>query len=116
MTTNSSSTLDNVIIGKPDLVLFVGDLNYADSYSPFRASTYPKLFCTAYNGTSYGTDIGTNNTCGQGGLRWDVWSRFCQKLFAYTPTLLVSGNHEIETVPQWGCFEILKLMPLAFQP
>ena len=108
MTTNSSSTLDNVILGKPDLVLFAGDLNYADSYGPFRASIFPKLSCTAYNGTSYGTGVGPSNTCGQGGLRWDAWGRFCQKLFAYTPTLFIPGNHEIEAIPQWGYFETFK--------
>ena len=108
MTSNSSTTLDNVILGKPDLVLFAGDLNYADSYGPFRATAFPKLSCTAYNGTSYGTGVGPSNTCGQGGLRWDVWGRFCQKLFAYTPMLFIPGNHEIEAVPQYGYFETFK--------
>eukprot|EP00270_Netrium_digitus_P005828 TRINITY_DN1781_c0_g1_i5.p1 TRINITY_DN1781_c0_g1~~TRINITY_DN1781_c0_g1_i5.p1 ORF type:complete len:499 (-),score=25.51 TRINITY_DN1781_c0_g1_i5:115-1611(-) len=87
-TFNSSLTYDNALLSNPNVLLFVGDLNYADNYSP------P---CQAYAGVDM-----SYSTCGIGGLRWDSWGRLSQKLFSKIPVVLVPGNHELELVPEVG--------------
>eukprot|EP00850_Spirogloea_muscicola_P020604 SM000221S06942 [mRNA] locus=s221:97154:100258:+ [translate_table: standard] len=90
-TSNSSSTYDNTIAGRPDIVLFAADLCYADNYGP------P---CAKFTGVD--VPSGPNRTCGEGGLRWDSWGRLSEKLMAFYPTTFVAGNHELETVAVWN--------------
>jgi hypothetical protein len=106
-TGNSSSTLDNLKLGTPDLIMLAGDLCYADDYGP----TSTTGGCVHFNGTNVGeSGADVNNaptvTCGVGGLRWDSWGRLVEKTFAYYPTTFVAGNHELEIVPSWNTLAV----------
>ncbi|KAL9339268.1 hypothetical protein Peur_068283 [Populus x canadensis] len=72
-TYNSLSTLEHYMQSGAQVVLFVGDLAYADRYM--------------YN------DVG---------IRWDTWGRFVERSAAYQPWMWSVGNHEIEYMPYLG--------------
>eukprot|EP00850_Spirogloea_muscicola_P015219 SM000115S23898 [mRNA] locus=s115:73582:76630:- [translate_table: standard] len=91
LTSNSSSTYDNVNLGHPDVILFAADLCYADNFGP------P---CAPFNGTD--VPSGPSRTCGEGGLRWDSWGRLSEKTLSFYPTTFVAGNHEEEGVAAWN--------------
>ncbi|KAG7971798.1 hypothetical protein I3843_07G152800 [Carya illinoinensis] len=57
---------------KGQMVLFVGDLSYADDYP-----------------------LHDNN-------RWDTWGRFIERNAAYQPWVWTAGNHEIDYAPELG--------------
>ncbi|CAN1125240.1 Purple acid phosphatase 2 [Linum perenne] len=57
---------------KPQALLFIGDLSYADNY-PNHDS-----------------------------VRWDTWARFVERSVAYQPWIWTAGNHELDFAPEIG--------------
>ncbi|CAL1353612.1 unnamed protein product [Linum trigynum] len=57
---------------KPQTLLFIGDLSYADNY-PNHDNT-----------------------------RWDSWARFVERSVAYQPWIWTPGNHELDFAPEIG--------------
>eukprot|EP00850_Spirogloea_muscicola_P020600 SM000221S06938 [mRNA] locus=s221:57752:60336:- [translate_table: standard] len=58
-TTNSSSTYDNTIAGKPDVVLFAADLSYSDNYGPDVPSGPNRTCGEAHGLTAYNHELET---------------------------------------------------------
>lgn len=84
-TYNSSTTLDRMIQGKPDIALLAGDLSYADAYWA--------------NGTYYFWTPGPNMSYFKSYQpRWDTFGRLVQKLAAHVPFNTIAGNHELESI------------------
>jgi hypothetical protein len=67
----------------PQLVTLLGDLSYADSYSP------PGVWFD-----SFSNDPGKYTTGYQ--PAWDMWARTMQPLTSKVPMMVTPGNHELE--------------------
>ncbi|KAL0403799.1 UNVERIFIED_CONTAM: Purple acid phosphatase 15 [Sesamum radiatum] len=89
LTYNSSSTIEHVTSNKPDLVLMVGDLSYANLYLTNGTSS------DCYSCSFPDTPIHETYQ-----PRWDYWGRFMQPLISKVPIMMVQGNHEIEEQAQ----------------
>ncbi|KDP26377.1 hypothetical protein JCGZ_17535 [Jatropha curcas] len=89
LTYNTTSTISHVISNKPELVLLVGDVTYANLYltNGTGADCYTCEFSDSPIRETYQP-------------RWDYWGRFMQSLIARVPIMVLEGNHEIE--PQAG--------------
>ncbi|KAH6834598.1 purple acid phosphatase 23 [Perilla frutescens var. hirtella] len=86
LTSNSTTTIDHLIMNDPSLVLMVGDLAYANQYLTTGgkgASCYSCAFPDAPIRETYQP-------------RWDGWGRFMQPLTSSVPMMVIEGNHEIE--------------------
>ncbi|CAI7794277.1 unnamed protein product, partial [Closterium sp. NIES-54] len=89
-TLNSSTTFDNVNAGNPSLVLFAGDLSYADQYGPPHCIPVDSAqsLLTADSPEAGGKSEsesereGKSKVCGLGGVRWDSYGRLSEKVFA----------------------------------
>lgn len=97
-TLNSSSTLQNVLKSQAALVLFAGDLSYADHYGP--PCQMPSPANAGSPGHAGGQERG--RVCGLGGLRWDSWGRMSEDALARKIVAYIPGNHELEYAPSWG--------------
>ncbi|CAI5957535.1 unnamed protein product [Closterium sp. NIES-65] len=121
-TLNSSTTFDNVKAGSPSLVLFAGDLSYADQYGPPHCTPMDSAqsLLTADSpeagGKSESERERTSKICGLGGVRWDSYGRLSEKVFAHIPVAHVPGNHEIELVPRWGELRPFKVYSARIPP
>ncbi|KAI8574279.1 hypothetical protein RHMOL_Rhmol01G0342000 [Rhododendron molle] len=85
LTYNMTTTVSHLIGNKPDLVLLIGDVTYANLYLT--------------NGTSsdcYSCSFSQTPIHETYQLRWDYWGRFMQTLVSKVPIMVVEGNHEIE--------------------
>ncbi|GFY99382.1 purple acid phosphatase 15 [Actinidia rufa] len=85
LTYNMTTTISHLIGNKPDLVLLIGDITYANLYLT--------------NGTSsdcYSCSFSQTPIHETYQLRWDYWGRFMQNLVSKVPIMVVEGNHEIE--------------------
>ncbi|KAL0458588.1 UNVERIFIED_CONTAM: Purple acid phosphatase 15 [Sesamum latifolium] len=89
LTYNSTSTIEHVTSNKPDLVLMVGDLCYANLYLTNGTSS------DCYSCSFPDTPIHETYQ-----PRWDYWGRFMQPLISKVPIMMVQGNHEIEEQAQ----------------
>ncbi|KAJ9169762.1 hypothetical protein P3X46_017917 [Hevea brasiliensis] len=89
LTFNTTTTISNVIRNKPELVLLVGDVTYANLYltNGTGSDCYSCSFSESPIHETYQP-------------RWDYWGRFMQYLVSKVPVMVVEGNHEIE--PQAG--------------
>ena len=77
-TINSTHTRDHIIVSKPfayNHVVIVGDMSYADSQK---------------------TRAQCNHPGGCSPTRWDSWEDFYEPLGSIVPTMVLTGNHEIE--------------------
>lgn len=86
LTSNSSTTIDHVIVNDPSMILMVGDLTYANQYLTTGgkgASCYSCAFPDAPIRETYQP-------------RWDGWGRFMEPLISSSPMMVIEGNHEIE--------------------
>lgn len=68
-TYDSAATLEHYLQSYGQSLLFVGDLAYQDDYP----------------------DNDQN--------RWDTWTRFAERSFAYQPWIWTAGNHELDLLP-----------------
>ncbi|MBA0617774.1 hypothetical protein Godav_027194, partial [Gossypium davidsonii] len=85
LTYNTTDTIHNLKSNKPDLVLLVGDVSYANLYRT--------------NGTGsdcYDCSFPETTIHETYQPRWDYWGRFMQSLISRTPIMVIEGNHEIE--------------------
>ncbi|KAK4482569.1 hypothetical protein RD792_009729 [Penstemon davidsonii] len=85
LTYNSTSTIDHLSRNKPDLILMVGDLCYANLY--LTNGTGSDCYSCSF------PDTPIHETYQP---RWDYWGRFMQPLISKVPIMMVQGNHEIE--------------------
>ncbi|KAJ7950452.1 Purple acid phosphatase [Quillaja saponaria] len=85
LTYNTTATISHIINNKPDLVLLLGDVTYANLYLTNGTGS------DCYSCTFAETPI---HECYQ--PRWDYWGRFMQNLVSKVPLMVVEGNHEIE--------------------
>lgn len=85
LTYNTTSTIDHLRSNKPDMVLLVGDVSYANLYltNGTGSACYSCSFANSPIHETYQP-------------RWDYWGRFMQPLVSEVPIMVVEGNHEIE--------------------
>lgn len=69
-TYDSAATLEHYLQSYGQSLLFVGDLAYQDHY-PYDDQN-----------------------------RWDTWTRFAERSFAYQPWIWTAGNHELDFLPE----------------
>ncbi|XP_038989740.1 purple acid phosphatase 15-like [Phoenix dactylifera] len=86
LTYNTTSTIDHMRKNKPDLVLLLGDIPYADLYLT-NGTELDCLNCYYHN-------ILPRDETYQ--PRWDYWGRFMEPLTSKIPIMVVEGNHETE--------------------
>ncbi|KAL6526667.1 Purple acid phosphatase 15 [Orobanche gracilis] len=85
LTYNSTSTIEHLSSNKPDLVLLVGDVCYANLY--LTNGTGSDCYSCSF------PDTPIHETYQP---RWDYWGRFMQPVISKIPVMMVQGNHEIE--------------------
>ncbi|XP_060179387.1 purple acid phosphatase 15-like isoform X1 [Lycium barbarum] len=85
LTYNTTSTISHLIGNKPDLVLLVGDVTYANLY--LSNGTGADCYSCSFNNTPIHETYQP---------RWDYWGRYMQPLVSKIPIMVVEGNHEIE--------------------
>ncbi|XP_019056166.1 PREDICTED: purple acid phosphatase 15 isoform X3 [Nelumbo nucifera] len=85
LTYNTTSTIDHLISNKPDLVLLIGDVTYANLYR--TNGTGSDCYSCSF------PDTPIHETYQP---RWDYWGRFMQPLVSRVPIMVIEGNHEIE--------------------
>ncbi|XP_044484719.1 purple acid phosphatase 15-like [Mangifera indica] len=85
LTYNTTSTVSHMISNRPDLILLVGDVTYANLYltNGTGADSYSFSFSSTPIHETYQP-------------RWDYWGRFMQPLVSKVPIMVVEGNHEYE--------------------
>ncbi|XP_059307988.1 purple acid phosphatase 23 isoform X1 [Lycium ferocissimum] len=86
LTSNTTTTIDHLIMNDPSMILMVGDLTYANQYLTTGgkgASCYSCQFPDAPIRETYQP-------------RWDGWGRFMEPLISRVPMMVIEGNHEIE--------------------
>ncbi|KAF3335791.1 purple acid phosphatase 23 isoform X1 [Carex littledalei] len=86
LTHNSTSTIDHLTHNNPAMILFVGDLVYADQYATTGGNGTSCFSCTF-------PDAPIRETYQP---RWDAWGRFMEPLTSKVPMMIIEGNHEIE--------------------
>ncbi|XP_058103240.1 purple acid phosphatase 15 [Magnolia sinica] len=85
LTYNTTSTVEHMRSNKPDLILLVGDVTYANLYLT-NGSGSDCYSCSFSNTPIHETYQ----------PRWDYWGRYMQPLVSEVPIMVVEGNHEIE--------------------
>ncbi|KAK9733921.1 hypothetical protein RND81_04G101100 [Saponaria officinalis] len=85
LTYNTTTTISHISSNKPDLLLLVGDVTYANLY--LTNGTGSDCYSCSFSQTPIHETYQP---------RWDYWGRFMQKLISRTPIMVVEGNHEIE--------------------
>ncbi|XP_057965783.1 purple acid phosphatase 15-like [Malania oleifera] len=85
LTFNTTTTIDHMISNKPNLVLLVGDVTYANLY--LTNGTGSDCYSCSFRNTPIHETYQP---------RWDYWGRFMQNLVSKVPIMVVEGNHEIE--------------------
>lgn len=79
-TYNTSRVLQQLADSKPDVVVMLGDLSYADLYFPNQTDA----------NWSFASPPATQQ------LRWDAFARLTEPLLARVPGIYIGGNHETE--------------------
>ncbi|GAB4851891.1 Purple acid phosphatase 15 [Ancistrocladus abbreviatus] len=94
LTYNMTSTISHLRSNKPNLVLIVGDMTYANLYvtNGTGADCYSCSFPHTPIHETYQP-------------RWDYWGRFMQPLMSKIPTMVIEGNHELEEQAENRTFE-----------
>ncbi|KAI4356399.1 hypothetical protein L6164_000425 [Bauhinia variegata] len=85
LTYNTTTTISHLIKNKPDLVLLIGDVTYANLY--LTNGTSSDCYTCSFPQTPIHETYQP---------RWDYWGRFMQNLTLKVPMMVVEGNHEIE--------------------
>ncbi|KAK9726551.1 hypothetical protein RND81_05G222800 [Saponaria officinalis] len=85
LTYNTTTTVSHISSNKPDLLLLVGDVTYANLY--LTNGTGSDCYACSFPETPIHETYQP---------RWDYWGRFMQKLISKIPIMVVEGNHEIE--------------------
>ncbi|CAL9199826.1 unnamed protein product [Musa hybrid cultivar] len=85
LTYNSTSTVDHMASNKPDLILLVGDVTYANLY--LTNGTGSDCYSCSFPETPIHETFQP---------RWDYWARYMEPVISEIPIMVVEGNHEIE--------------------
>ncbi|XP_057958200.1 purple acid phosphatase 15-like [Malania oleifera] len=85
LTYNTTSTVAHLMSNKPDLILLIGDVCYANMYLTNGTGS------NCYSCTFSQTPIHETYQ-----PRWDYWGRYMQPLLSKVPIMVVEGNHELE--------------------
>ncbi|KAJ8425407.1 hypothetical protein Cgig2_028787 [Carnegiea gigantea] len=85
LTYNTTTTISHVASNKPDLLLLVGDVTYANLY--LTNGTGSDCYSCSFPQTPIHETYQP---------RWDYWGRFMENLISKVPIMVVEGNHEIE--------------------
>ncbi|KAJ8646160.1 hypothetical protein MRB53_007908 [Persea americana] len=85
LTYNTTSTIDHLRSNKPNLVLMIGDVTYANLY--LTNGTGSDCYSCSFSNTPIHETYQP---------RWDYWGRFMEPLLSEVPIMVVEGNHEIE--------------------
>ncbi|KAK1270133.1 Purple acid phosphatase 15 [Acorus gramineus] len=85
LTYNSTSTVDHIRHNKPDLLLMVGDVTYANLY--LTNGTGSDCYSCSFSQTPIHETYQP---------RWDYWGRFMEPLVSEIPIMVIEGNHELE--------------------
>lgn len=85
LTYNTTSTISHMRSNKPDLVLLIGDVCYANLY--LTNGTGSDCYSCSFSNTPIHETYQP---------RWDYWGRFMQPLLSKVPIMVVEGNHELE--------------------
>ncbi|XP_034685008.1 purple acid phosphatase 15-like isoform X1 [Vitis riparia] len=85
LTYNTTSTISHLMSNDPDLIVFVGDVCYANMY--LTNGTGSDCYSCSFSQTPIHETYQP---------RWDYWGRFMQPLISKIPIMAVEGNHEIE--------------------
>ncbi|RWR74571.1 purple acid phosphatase 15 isoform X1 [Cinnamomum micranthum f. kanehirae] len=85
LTYNTTSTIDHLRSNKPNLVLMIGDVTYANLY--LTNGTGSDCYSCSFSNTPIHETYQP---------RWDYWGRFMEPLVSEVPIMVVEGNHEIE--------------------
>ncbi|XP_065876305.1 purple acid phosphatase 15 isoform X1 [Euphorbia lathyris] len=85
LTYNTTTTISRLISNKPELVLLVGDVTYANLY--LTNGTGSDCYSCSFSETPIHETYQP---------RWDYWGRYMQQLVSQVPIMVVEGNHEIE--------------------
>lgn len=86
LTSNSTTTIAHLIQNEPSMILFVGDLTYANQYLTTGGKGAPCYSCAF-------PDVPIRESYQP---RWDGWGRFMEPLTSSIPMMVIEGNHEIE--------------------
>ncbi|XP_078441004.1 purple acid phosphatase 15 [Wolffia australiana] len=86
LTYNSTSTVDHMRENRPDLILLLGDISYANLY--LTNGTGSDCYSCSFPETPIHETYQP---------RWDYWGRFMEPLVSKVPLMVIEGNHEIET-------------------
>ncbi|KAK6145826.1 hypothetical protein DH2020_019695 [Rehmannia glutinosa] len=89
LTYNSTSTVEHLRSNKPDLILLVGDVSYANLY--LTNGTGSDCYSCSFSDTPIHETYQP---------RWDYWGRYMQPVISKVPIMMVQGNHEIEEQAQ----------------
>ncbi|KAF5741271.1 calcineurin-like phosphoesterase [Tripterygium wilfordii] len=85
LTYNTTTTIGDLASNKPDVVLLIGDVTYANLY--LTNGTGSDCYSCSFSETPIHETYQP---------RWDYWGRFMQPLISKVPIMVVEGNHEIE--------------------
>lgn len=85
LTYNTTTTISHITSNKPDLLLLVGDVTYANLY--LTNGTGSDCYSCSFSETPIHETYQP---------RWDYWGRYMQSLISKVPIMVVEGNHEIE--------------------
>ncbi|CAL5416705.1 unnamed protein product [Camellia sinensis] len=85
LTYNTTSTISHLMRNRPDLVLLVGDVTYANLY--LTNGTGSDCYSCSFPQTPIHETYQP---------RWDYWARFMQPLVSKVPIMVIEGNHDIE--------------------
>eukprot|EP00878_Enallax_costatus_P041805 GHUV01048695.1.p1 GENE.GHUV01048695.1~~GHUV01048695.1.p1 ORF type:complete len:282 (+),score=46.66 GHUV01048695.1:1275-2120(+) len=113
---NTSDTLQGLLQPnrKANMLWNVGDLPYADNINAFGSyACWLREYFNKYpNYNLYQFDLKScpeeppelEESAETYQPRWDTWARLFEPLFAFTPTMHVDGNHEMENQPDGRMF------------
>ncbi|CAB4261459.1 unnamed protein product [Prunus armeniaca] len=85
LTYNTTSTVDHLLANRPDLLLLVGDVSYADLY--LTNGTGSDCYSCSFPHTPIQETYQP---------RWDYWGRYMQPLVSKVPIMVIEGDHDIE--------------------
>ncbi|XAR62569.1 4-phytase [Bertholletia excelsa] len=85
LTYNTTSTVKHLIMNKPNLIIYGGDVSYANMY--LTNGTGADCYSCSFKDTPIHESYQP---------RWDYWGRFMQPLLSKVPIMPVEGNHDIE--------------------
>ncbi|KAI0523008.1 hypothetical protein KFK09_005398 [Dendrobium nobile] len=85
LTYNTTSTVDHMKSNKPDLILLLGDVTYANLY--LTNGTGSKCYSCSFPNTPIHESYQP---------RWDYWARFMEPTVSKIPIMVIEGNHEEE--------------------